>query len=301
MSQSASTSTICVIGASGRSGSALCRQLIAQGRSVIAVVRSRGKLAPDLAEMCTAVRQADLTDPVALPIALEQADVVVNTAHARHLPAILLATRAPVVALGSTRKFTRWLDDHGRGVLAGEAALKADGRPSILLHPTMIYGAQGEDNVQRLARLLEHLPIVPLPGGGRSLVQPIHQQDVTRCVVAAIDLILGGKVSGPEVFVIAGPNAVPYRTFVRMILYFSGLGGRPIISLPAWFLIAAAHIMRHVPKLPTIAPEEIRRLLEDKNFDIAPMRERLGVNPMPLEIGLQSLLAVTPAHQDHTD
>ncbi|MBS0995023.1 NAD-dependent epimerase/dehydratase family protein [Gluconobacter cerinus] len=300
MSQSASTSTICVIGASGRSGSALCRQLIAQGRSVIAIVRSRGKLAPDLAEMCTAVRQADLTDPVALPIALEQADVVVNTAHARHLPAILLATRAPVVALGSTRKFTRWLDDHGRGVLAGEAALKADGRPSILLHPTMIYGAQGEDNVQRLARLLERLPIIPLPGGGRSLVQPIHQQDVTRCVVAAIDLILGGKVSGPEVFVVAGPNAVPYRAFVRMILYFSGLGGRPIISLPTWFLIAAAHIMPHVPKLPTIAPEEIRRLLEDKNFDIAPMRERLGVNPMPLEIGLQNLLAVPPAHQDHT-
>ncbi|MFT9299317.1 MAG: NAD(P)H-binding protein, partial [Gluconobacter sp.] len=92
MKQSASTSTICVIGASGRSGSALCRQLINQGHSVIAVVRSRGKLAPDLAEMCTAVRQADLTDPVALPIALEQADVVVNTAHARHLPAILRAT-----------------------------------------------------------------------------------------------------------------------------------------------------------------------------------------------------------------
>ncbi len=36
-----------------------------------------------------------------------------------------------------------------------------------MLHPTMIYGAQGEDNVQRLARLLRRLPVVPLPGGGR--------------------------------------------------------------------------------------------------------------------------------------
>ncbi|GAC88831.1 NADH-ubiquinone oxidoreductase 39-40 kDa subunit [Gluconobacter thailandicus F149-1 = NBRC 100600] len=290
------TGNICVIGASGRSGTALCRALIENGNRVIAVVRNRGKLAPDLADACVAVRQADVTDSVALPIALENAAVVVNTAHARHLPDILAATHAPIVALGSTRKFTRWLDDHGRGVLAGEAALQADGRPSILLHPTMIYGAQGEDNVQRLALLLERLPIIPLPGGGRSLVQPINQQDVTRSVIAAINLLLAGKVSGPESLVIAGPNAVPYRTFVRMILYFSGLGGRPVISLPGWLLMAASRVTRHLPKLPKIAPEEVRRLLEDKNFDITPMRNRLGINPIPLETGLQQLLSAPPSN-----
>lgn len=281
---------ICVIGASGRSGAALCRALIANNQQVIAIVRNRGKLAPDLAEACIAVRQVDLTDPAALQVALENASVVVNTAHARHLPAILAATHAPVVALGSTRKFTRWLDDHGQGVLTGETALKADGRPSILLHPTMIYGAEGENNVQRLALLLERLPIIPLPGGGRSLVQPIDQRDVTRSLIAAITLLLENKVQGPESLVIAGPNAVSYRTFVRMILYFSRLGGRPIISLPGWLMVAASHITRHLPKLPKIAPEEIRRLLEDKNFDITPMRQRLGVNPIPLETGLQQLL-----------
>ena len=297
MTQSANeTANICVIGASGRSGAALCRALIKNGQQVIAVVRSPGKLAPDLAEACAAVRQTDLTDPIALPIALENAAVVVNTAHARHLPAILAATHAPIVALGSTRKFTRWLDDHGRGVLAGEAALQADGRPSILLHPTMIYGAQGEDNVQRLALLLERLPIIPLPGGGRSLVQPINQQDVTRCVIAAINLLLAGKVSGPESLVIAGPTAVPYRTFVRMILYFSGLGGRPVISLPGWLLMAASHVMRRLPKLPKVAPAEVRRLLEDKNFDITPMRTRLGTDPIPLEAGLQQLLSARPSN-----
>ena len=37
----------------------------------------------------------------------------------------------------------------------------------------MIYGAEGEDNVRRLAALLRRLPVVPLPEGGRALVQPI--------------------------------------------------------------------------------------------------------------------------------
>ena len=45
----------------------------------------------------------------------------------------------------------------GAGVLAGEADFLAAGRPGVMLHPTMIYGAQGEDNVQRLAALLRQL------------------------------------------------------------------------------------------------------------------------------------------------
>ncbi|MBF0859844.1 NAD-dependent epimerase/dehydratase family protein [Gluconobacter sp. LMG 31484] len=280
---------VCIIGASGRSGSALCRALLAEGQKIIAVVRSQGNLAPDIAQACLAVRIADLTDSSTLPLAFEDAAVVVNTAHARHLPAILAATKAPVVALGSTRKFTRWPDDHGRGVLAGEAALKADGRPSIILHPTMIYGAQGEDNVQRLAKLLERLPVIPLPGGGRALVQPIDQRDVTRCLVSAIHLIQKGEVTGPESIVIAGPAAVAYRTFVRMVLYFAGLGGRPIMSLPGWLLMALSHITHHIRRLPQIAPEEVRRLLEDKNFDVGPMESRLGVTPVPLANGLHHL------------
>ena len=292
MSETALSAPVCVIGANGRSGAALCRALIAEKVQVIAVVRSAGKLAPDPASSCKAVRIAELTDPVALPIALEGASVVVNTAHARHIPEILAATCAPVVALGSTRKFTKWPDDHGQGVLAGEAALREDGRPSFILHPTMIYGAQGEDNVQRLALLLERLPIVPLPGGGRSLVQPIHQADVTRALLAAIHLLIKGDVAAPESIVIAGADAVPYRTFVRMVLMFSGLGGRPIISLPGWLLIAASRITKHIPGLPRIAPEEVRRLLEDKNFDTTPMQRRLGVHPTSLTAGLQHLLAI---------
>ncbi|EHH67355.1 NAD(P)H-binding protein [Gluconobacter morbifer] len=288
---STSSETICVIGANGRSGSALCRALLAEGKNVIAVVRTRGKLVPDLQDQCLAVRTADLTDPVALPIALEGASIVANTAHARHLPAILAATSAPVVALGSTRKFTRWPDDHGQGVLAGETTLRADGRPSIILHPTMIYGAQGEDNVQRLAQLLEKLPVIPLPGGGRALVQPIEQGDVTRCLLSAIRCLETRRVTQPESIVIAGPKAVPYRTFVRMVLYFAGFGGRPIISLPGWLLIALAPLSRHIPGFPTISPPEIRRLLENKNFDITRMREELKVNPIPLESGLKRLFS----------
>ena len=38
--------------------------------------------------------------------------------------------------------------------------------------------------------------------------------------------------------------------------------------------------------MPRIRVAEIRRLTEDKAFDIAPMSATLGVRPIPLEAGL---------------
>ena len=269
-----------VIGASGRSGQAVCRALAGAGRGYVPVVRNAAKWAAT-ALPCPA-RIADLAGP-GLAAALGDARVVVSCAHARHVPAILAAAPGVrrFVFLGSTRKFTRWPDAHGNGVLAGEAAFLGSGRAGVMLHPTMIYGAEGEDNVQRLAALLRRLPVVPLPGGGRALVQPIHQADVTRAVLAALDR----EWAGPEAVVIAGPEAVRYADFVRAVAGAAGLRAPRIVAVPPLLLRLAAPLTA-LPGLPRIGGDEIRRLLEDKAFDIADMRAKLGVTPIALAQGL---------------
>ena len=269
-----------VIGASGRSGAALCRSLQADGIGFVPVVRNAARWAETgLGGM---PRLADLAGD-ALGPALADATHIVSCAHARHLPAILAAAppEAAIVALGSTRKFTRWPDEHGGGVLAGERALLGSARPGVILHPTMIYGAAGEDNVQRLAKLLRRLPAVPLPGGGRALVQPIHQSDVTRSLRAA----LGVTWDGPHAVVIAGPTPLPYADFVRAVAAAAGLRRPRILPVPAALLLALSPLTR-LPLLPRVRAAEIRRLLEDKAFDIGAMRSRIGVDPIPLDAGL---------------
>ncbi len=276
------TNSVHVIGASGRSGLALCRALAADGVTVAPVVRDAAKWRAS--GLAAAPRIADLTDAAALHTALAGAARIVSCAHARFAPAVLAAAPpdARTIFLGSTRKFTRWPDAHGRGVQAGEAAFLASGRAGVMLHPTMIYGAQGEDNVQRLAALLRRLPIVPLPGGGRALVQPIHQDDLTRCIVAALAIAW----DGPHSLVVAGPTPLPYADFVRAVACVARLGRPRIVAIPAWPMMAAAAMTALLPLIPTVRPAEIRRLLEDKAFDIAPMIATLGVCPMPLADGL---------------
>lgn len=275
-----------MIGASGRSGEALCRALLARGVAVVPVVREPGRLRD--AGLRAVARRADLGDAAGLAAALGDATRIASAAHARHAGAIIAAAPpgATLVLMGSTRRFTRWPDEHGGGVIAGEAALLGSGRAGVMLHPTMIYGAEGEDNVRRLAALMRRLTVagravLPLPGGGRNLVQPIHQDDVTACLVAALER----DWDGPRAVVIAGPAPVAYAGFVRAIAAAAGLRAPVILPVPAWMLMAASPLTR-LPGLPRIRPAEIRRLLEDKAFPEAGTAALLGRAPLGLEEGL---------------
>ena len=275
-----------LVGASGRSGRAVAQALRTRGIPFTPVVRNLARWSGQ-ERPCI----ADLTSRSSVAEALADAKIVISCAHARHIPAILASAPAArrFVFLGSTRKFTRWPDDHGNGVLAGEAAFENSGRSGVLLHPTMIYGATGEDNVQRLAALLQRLPVVPLPGGGRALVQPIHQSDVTRAILAALE----HDWTTPESIVVAGPTALPYADFVRAVALAAGLAPPRLVPIPAALLLAATPFTR-LPGVPRVRPAEIRRLLEDKSFDITPMRAKLGIDPIPLAEGLAATFKRNP-------
>jgi nucleoside-diphosphate-sugar epimerase len=134
---------------------------------------------------------------------------------------------------------------------------------------------------------LKWAPIVPLPGGGTALVQPIHQDDVTHAIRAA----LNHPWDGPQSLVIAGPAPLPYADFVRAIAAAAGLRRPRIIPVPAGLLMAATALLRNIPRLPPVHAEEIRRLLEDKAFDVRPMQKTLGIEPISLHVGLARTLA----------
>jgi len=275
-SPDAAPALIIVIGASGRTGRALMQAL----PDATPMVRHPAKY--------PGARVADITDAAALRAALAGATRIISTAHARHAAAIIAAAPpdARFVFLGSTRRFSRWPDAHGDGVRAGEAAFLASRRAGVMLHPTMIYGAQGEDNVQRLAALMRRLPVLPLPGGGAALVQPIHQSDVTACVLAALE-------HGQGAITIAGPEPLAYAAFCAAVARAAGLSPRRVVPIPAALLIAASPLSL-LPGLPRIRPAEIRRLTENKAFDITEMRQVLGVSPVPLPEGLARTFRGSP-------
>jgi uncharacterized protein YbjT (DUF2867 family) len=277
---------IAVVGATGMTGRRVVAALRARGHAIVATGRNPAKLAElgDDIEW----RIGDFDRPETLPKALAGVDAVAYVAHAKHTKTVLDAMEpgARLVVTGSTRVFSKLDDPAAEAVRGGLAAFAASGRKGQVLLPAMIYGAKEDRNVGRVLRFLARFPRgcpipVPLPDGGRHTVQPIHVDDVAACVAAALER----PESDGAPIVLAGPEPIPYSQMVRECA--AALRRRiVVIPVPVRALALAARVMSSIGLKPPFDAKELTRAAEDKAFDVAPMRERLGVIPRPFADGV---------------
>lgn len=275
------TRPVTLVGATGKLGQHVARRLLARGIPVIPVVRRPERLMPGLRGIA---RVFDLDRPETIKPVLQDAKLFVSCVHGRHgadLIAALPRDVERVILLGSTRIFTRFPDPNVAELQHSADALAQSGFSGVMLHPTMIYGAAAENNLQRIAAYIRKLGIIPLPDGGRTLLQPIHVEDVARCVEAAL---YRDEAPGAPI-VVAGPEPITYRDLVMAV--GAAIKRKPfILPIPGPLLELIAMFTAILPLLPRIRRDEIRRLSEDKAFPIDEMMQRLGVQSMPLSQGL---------------
>ena len=278
-------SEVAVIGATSRVGGALVDRLIECGHSVIAVGRNADRLARTNA--AAVHREADFDRLRTIGIALGGATVIVNCAHARFtrtLLQMLSPSAQRLVIVGSTRKFSRIPDTVVSELIVAEDHLRAQQLPWTLIAPTMIYGAGVENNIGRVIEVLQRHRYLPLPGGGRNLIQPVYFRDVAEALLAAVE-----RDAGLGELVVAGPEAITFATMVRTVA--NQLGSEvTIVPVPLMLMRAGLEVAGTLRiKLP-IDRDELRRFGEDRAFAINDMRELLGVEPRPFEHGLRETL-----------
>lgn len=269
-------------------GRRVLAELLARGHSVITVGRSAERLAS--LDKRAEPRLGDFDRPETLPAALAGAEAVAYVAHAKHTQAVdaAMAPGVPLVVTGSVRIFTKLPDPAADAVRAALAAFERSQRPGSILLPSMIYGAAEDRNVGRLLRFLSRFPKavpipVPLPGGGRNTVQPVHVDDLACCVVSAIERV--GTI-GRAPIVVAGPEPIAYARFVRECA--AALGRRVwIVPVPIALLDAGTRMLGAVGLPSPFDATELRRATEDKAFDVSAMRDKLGVAPRSFAEGVQ--------------
>jgi uncharacterized protein YbjT (DUF2867 family) len=265
----------------------VCRALIARGVSVVAVV---SHITPWRAlGIAAEARVVDFADHFSLSLALKDAIRIVSGGPPRIAKALLGASPddALHVLLGSASRHSGWPDDDGLAAMEAERVLFGSGRNGVILHPTLTYGLGPNDPLHRLAGLMRRFPIWPLPNGGQALTQPIHHSDVTRSLLAALDQAW----PEPESLVLAGPSPMPRHALLAAIAQAAHIRAPRILALPPGLLAALADFFPHLPPLPPVTADDIRRAAENQAFDIMPMFNRLGVVPRPLSQGLASAFA----------
>jgi uncharacterized protein YbjT (DUF2867 family) len=277
-----------VTGGSGFLGAYVLDEARRRGHEVVALARSDTATAA-VARHGAEPLSGDFDDPAGLPDVFSAArcSALLNIASLGfgHAPAIVAAARAAGVDRAvfiSTTAVTTRLPARSRSVrLMAEEQIRESGLKWTILRPTMIYGAPGDRNLSRLLMLLPRVPVLPLPGGGRHLQQPVHVADAADAALSAVER----SESAGSTYDIAGPDPLTFAELLRIAARTVGSQTR-FVPVPLRPLVAAARGYELLAARPRIRAEQLQRLAEDKAFSIEDAARDLGYAPRSFAEGI---------------
>jgi nucleoside-diphosphate-sugar epimerase len=275
--------TVVITGATGLLGSHLARALVARGDDVVALARAR-----PAAERARWYRWAM---PDAPPSgALDGADVLIHCAYetramdparafdvnvegARHLLAAARERNVRVVFISSLSAHGDAVSAYGRSKLAIEAML--DPARDLAVRPGLIVARGGSGLYGRMRTAIERTRLIPLPYGGRQLIQTIAIDDLVEGVLRAIDRSLSG------VLMIADPQPVAIEEMYREIARVAGV--RPIfVRVPGGPMLVALRALEALRLRLPITSENLLGLRQLRAFDVRADLARIGLEPRPM-------------------
>jgi uncharacterized protein YbjT (DUF2867 family) len=253
---------ILVTGATGFIGPHVVRRLVDDGHHVRVLERTAGSWR-QAGLPCQEAVQGDVTEPVSLPAAVEDREVVV------HLVGIIMGrpedfervmsqgTRDLVAAakdagvrrfvlmsaLGTTEE-TKDLVPYYGAKWAMEQAVKESGLEHVIIRPSFVFGREG-GSLQQFRRIAKLSPVTPIVGPGTQRIQPIWVEDVAAYFAAAVV----APEAANRTFEIGGPDVVTWNEFWSRLKRALG-ARRPTIHLPFGLMRVQAAVLEKLPKPP---------------------------------------------------
>ncbi|MCP9884185.1 hypothetical protein KBY97_03450 [Synechococcus sp. ATX 2A4] len=165
-----------------------------------------------------------------------------------------------------------------------ERSCSALGLTNVVLAPTLIYGASGsygDRNLSRLSRLMQRLPLLPVPAL-TGLRQPLHCSQL-----AAVTLSLARRLAAPSPslqpplprqLAVGGDDTLSYGAMLERLRHTNG-GGALLPLPPRLFYALAAPLLMLNPK----QFEAVLRMGADL-AGFTPAHQLLGGEPQPFPL-----------------
>lgn len=171
-----------------------------------------------------------------------------------------------------------------------ERLVRESGLDYTILRPTMIYGPNGGSHFRKLLSLIERVPVVlPVPGPGTALLQPVWIGDV----VDAIERVLREPRAVGKAYNVSGATALSLDDLLDRMLAASRIR-RLKVHVPLWLCEAGAAVLALSFGHTVLSRDAFRGINQDATLDHSELRADCGYCPISLEDGLKAALGDCP-------
>lgn len=272
----------------------MVRALVERGAHVRAVAHTQGRervVAGEGVEVC----YADVTEPSSWQAAMEGVDAVVHLVaiirergdltfdsvnHQGTAHVVAAARQAGVrcfVHLSAIGAQDDPLFPYLESKARGEQAVIQSGVPYTILRGSILFG-QGDEFINILAGVVRLSALVPVAGNGKARFQPIHVQDIARCLVQALerDDIRGQTIE------IGGPAYLTYDQIMAVIARTYGKW-RQSVHVPMPVMRRLVWAMEKTMPHPPATTHQLSMLAFDNIAQLDTVERVFGFTPRPLE------------------
>ena len=162
--------------------------------------------------------------------------------------------------------------------------------PYTIFRPSLVIGPDGEF-IAQMKDLVLHgglpinapFPVIPVPGSGFNLFQPVWVEDLVQCVVKS--LVMGETIN--QVYEIGGATQLSFNELIKGIAKSLGKPKKPLLHAPIPLLYAAATVMEKILTKPPVTRDQLKNLALDNITISQDIKELFKLTPL----GFDQMLA----------
>ncbi len=289
---------IIVTGAAGLVGQNLIPMLVKEGHEITAIDRNRNiellkRLNPGI--NCTRI---DVSYPGKWQEEFRDADCVIQL-HAQ----IAAQTAKPfersniegvrnvldackkhkvknLIHLSSSVVISVAKDEYTRTKRIGEELVRKSRVPCTILRPPLMYGCFDAKHLGWITRLMEKTPIIPLPGSGKYIRQPLFVNDMCKVIVE-----LTKRKPENKAWNIIGKERICYVDLLRIIAKARGWK-RMFVPLPLPLFAFMLKVYSFIFRKTAFTPDQMKALVAGDEFPVENWCGEFGVRYTPFEEGI---------------
>jgi NADH dehydrogenase len=172
-------------------------------------------------------------------------------------------------------------DHYTKSKQQAEEIVKTLKNYTILREP-IIYGPGDQAYIGKLIQLLQKHKLVPIPGNGTYLVQPVYIEDLVYCIQRAIEKPITGTHT------IAGKEALSYEEIVDILLEELQLK-RTKIHIPLILLKLAAILLPILFLKPPLTYTQLCNLAISRQHNLEITKKIFNYKPLSFKEGVKKL------------